>query len=212
MSENLGLSSFPLMRLRQRRTDRYNRPMHPGFDGIKRLFAIGLLTLLALQTASAQQGATDKQTLVKTPDLSGNWTLDKARSQAGSNTKTQLADVSLTILQNGPEIRIKKRIDRNGVRSEEEAVYFTNRPVEPNPEAAGKTQQTTTRWSGNKLITIVSTTVDMSALNGRSSKMEMKEVWELSKDGKTLTQTISAVGLPNSTESNRLKFVFTRKS
>jgi hypothetical protein len=171
------------------------------------------LCIAFVAPGQAQQSAA-KANVKALPDLSGTWVMDKLRSKAGDGVRVDLAEVHLTIWQKDPEIRITRKIDRNGLRSLQETVYSTAPPPEikdvksVEDDAVPKVH---TRWMGRKLVTTVSTTIKLLDVKQSTVRMEMTEEWQLSKDGRTLTQTVESTGVPNA-GPHKARFVFIRAS
>jgi hypothetical protein len=174
-------------------------------DPMKKLCA--LLWLVALASVCSAQGG-DKKSEGKTPpDLSGTWSLDKKKSDIGFGMKAEFADVTLSISQNESEVRMTKKINEGGRETTSESVYRLG-----GKEAAGGggKAQAVSKWSGRKLVTKLPIQISASVPGARASDTGAVEEWEISKDGRTLTQTVTAQGVPNLLPASKSKIVFNR--
>ena len=113
-------------------------------------------------------------------DLSGNWKLDSKSERRRGEPMT------LEISQQGPEISILEKLTRIG--TSRELKYYTDSRGEKNPAGDGKRMlNSLTKWKDRKLITIFELP---STRSGNFTIVnERVDVWTLSKDGRTLTQT-----------------------
>lgn len=171
------------------------------------LSAIAIVFALTL-TASAQKAPAD---------FSGKWTLDMSKSTVSDNEKAAIESQVLTITQTAGDIQVvtaTKRIapkdapaggpSGRAMGSGEMTNSFpfgkettVERQMGPNtvPTTLGS------KWDGSKVITWSSMT--MNTPNGES-KRSVKEVYELSADGKTLTVSRENSGPGGSNSSTRV--------
>jgi hypothetical protein len=141
----------------------------------------------------------------KPPDLSGTWVLDEAKSNIGRRRSERVSNYTLSIVHQGPEIRMSKRFEQGGRVITEEVVYYTDGRPEYSSLRRVRDPEPVTRWRGNRLVR---RSVKESS-GSFKIKFETQEEWVLSEDAMTLTRTVlsSGPGL-----ILRTKFVFTRLS
>jgi hypothetical protein len=167
------------------------------------------ICLLSFATLCFAGGRDQKSGEKTPPDLSGSWSLDKAKSDVGFGMKAELADVTLVIVQDEHEVKVTKRIKNGGRETTDETVYQIEGGGKTGP-GGNRGSQPVSKWSGRKLVTKRAIEINGLTRGGRPVTMETTEEWEISKDGKSLTQTISQTGMPNVSPSSRSKFVFNR--
>jgi len=139
-------------------------------------------------------------------DLTGTWLLDAQKSN--SVGLTSRPDLPIKISHQDPELRITLISEATGQQVERQSVYFTDGRGEENqatamlttnpnapPRDPQKGTKSTTRWSGNKIVT--RSLLQLQA-GGRVVEFELVDEWKLSSDGKTLTQTTKTVYLQSS--------------
>ena len=148
------------------------------------------------------------------PDLSGTWVLDESKSKIPGGLQDELSITAFVIVHRDPEVRVTGKTNLGGIEQEQESVYFSDGRGEIN-EAKGKSVESLTKWSGNKLV--IKYTIQFSvqwAGSTRKGKMKVTESWELSKDGQKLTRTllrdISADVPAEIAQYRDIKMVFTR--
>lgn len=136
----------------------------------------------------------DKKSAAK-PDLSGTWAFDRSRSNVG---KTSSADDALKILHHDPELKIIRTIILNGHPEQQELTYYTDGRGETNPATFWlssspdpksphpKETKSKTKWSGERVVT--RTTLRLMA-GIHVIEEDVVDEWQISTDGKTLTQT-----------------------
>lgn len=141
------------------------------------------------------------------PDLTGTWLLDAKKSNSVGLTRRP--DLPIKISHQDPELRITLTSESNGQLVERPFVYFTDGRGEDNQATAMLTTnpgapprdlqkertKSTTRWSGNKIVTRA--LLQLQA-GGRVIEFELVDEWKLSSDGTTLTQTTRTVYLQSS--------------
>lgn len=156
------------------------------------------LFLLTLVTFSAGQNRSDK------PNLSGTWRLIEAKNMPKLKddfTKT------LVIVHQEPEIKMATQIKDDGLEKKLEQIYFSDSRGEVNPGfGENQTLKSKTKWRGTKLETryVLAITVRGPAGEPYNIKLDIAEKWELSKDGNTLTKTVSVSGPPEGRLTNAM--------
>jgi hypothetical protein len=169
-----------------------------------------LSLLLAVMTVVAQTD--NKQTSKAPPDFSGTWILDEAKSNTGSG-KDKITEYTLTIISNGPEIRMSKRYKQGGQDIADEAVLYTDGRPEYNSRTGRADSAPITRWQGRKLVRRSSASPLLDGATNRSGfsmNFVTTDEWELSKDSNTLTRRV--ITTAGATVSLSNKYVFNRKS
>ena len=166
---------------------------------MRRSFSLGFLVLLAVATISSPLANSQSK---KQPDFSGTWLLDQKKSNdSGLTTRP---DLPIRISHHEPEFRVTRPTEKGGQIVERELVYFTDGRGEENEATAMLTTnpsapprdlrkertKSTTRWSGNKVVTRSILTV---TAGGRIVQFEQIDEWKLSNDGKVLTQTTRVI-------------------
>ena len=136
------------------------------------------------------------------PDLTGSWLLDARKSNSVGLTRRP--DLPIKISHQDPELRVTLTSESNGQLVERNFVYFTDGRGEDNEATAMLTTnpnapprdlrkertKSTTRWSGNKIITRAPLPLRIS---GQYVEFEQIDEWKMSGDGKVLTQTSRVV-------------------
>ena len=125
-------------------------------------------------------------------DLTGTWELDRARSDFGplSGSPVVRAEVTLTVTHAGPELKITRRERRDGREQTVALVYYTDGRGEVNPSTLGRVGlRSTTRRDGDRIVS--TSTLTRRGPDGKSTTLETVERWQLSRDGRLLTQTTS---------------------
>jgi hypothetical protein len=143
------------------------------------------------------------------PNLSGNWTLDIARSNFGRLGSSQFknAKMTLKISHREPELKINRSANMNGQSRNHNLTYFTDGRGENNPNIlSNESMGSKTKWEGTKLISRSSSSI---SFNGQSMTLEAIEKRELSADGKTLTIT-NTISSPRGVDV--IKLVFAKAS
>lgn len=123
------------------------------------------------------------------PDLTGTWKLDKSKGHYNRLTgpKTDAdADLILTILHVEPEIKVTRKLVREGREHFlPELTYYSDGRGETGYALAEPLEgKSKSKWEGNKLVT-------KFTARGKAS-YEIVQEWRLSEDGNTLTQTEKA--------------------
>jgi hypothetical protein len=157
---------------------------------MKHAFSTACLTVLLVVSALAQ-GAT--------PNFSGNWTLDLAKSDFGPAPPPD--SVVMTIDHKEPSVKsttVQK--SSQGDATNESTITTDGKENVNKLRAAGFDQdvKSTSKWSGKKL-----TTERVLEIQGMS--IGMNDAWELSDDGKVLT-IVREINTPQGSFSTRLAF------
>jgi len=162
------------------------------------------------------------------PNFSGNWVLDKEKSELGpmntqGNRRSRRSDEdkgqtegtgeggerrprsgmfdSVTIEHNEPHLTIKRKMNFRGEERTQELKYTTDGKKNINEGFFGMSTESKTHWDGDKLVT------DSTAETPRGV-METREVRSLSADGGTMTVEVTTKGGPR--EGTR-KMVFNKQ-
>jgi len=173
---------------------------------MRRLLPASLLCLLACAAAAA--AGDDKQK--PHPDLSGTWELDRSKSDFGpfSDRPISKADSTLVVAHRDPELKITRTLRLNGQQEVKEFGYYTDGRGETNPAALGPGEvKSKTKWDGDK----VTARAKMSwpgRNGGPAYELEVTQKWQVSSDGKTLTNT--TVISSAATGAQEIKLVYRR--
>jgi hypothetical protein len=125
-------------------------------------------------------------------DLTGRWALDKSKSDFGPFKESPVvkADVVLVVAHSGPELKISRREERDGRAQTTELAYYTDGRGELNPSTLGRVGvKSSTRWDGDKIV--ATSTLTRRGAGGKPTTLETTDRWQLSADGRVLTQTTS---------------------
>lgn len=134
---------------------------------------IGLLTVVAAG-AMAAVAADDK-----TPDFSGTWKLDTAKSDFGQMPPPD--SVTLTIDHKEPKLKVKNTT-KGGMRGDQESeANYTTDGKESTNTMGPMESKTTAKWDGKKLVM-------NTKASFQGNDVTITQTWDLSEDGKTLTQ------------------------
>lgn len=145
---------------------------------------LAFLSLLMICSSAAAQNAGGH------PDFSGTWTLDRAKSDFGpfSESPVVRAEVTLVVAHAGPELKISRRERREGQERTTELAYYTDGRGELNPSTLGRVGvKSETRWDGDKIV--ATSKLTRRGADGKEAKLETTDLWQLSRDGRVLTQT-----------------------
>lgn len=179
---------------------------------MRKLCALGIV-LLALAAAigqvnvSSPQGSDKAKTDAAKPDFSGTWLRDNAKS---SGLQGVLADAALTmvIVHHDPELKISRSIKFNDQERSQDVAYYTDRRGETNPSTFSRADlKSKTKWDKNKIESRASWSI--MSRSGEPSDFDLTEKWELTPDGKTLTDTVE---ISSGRGVRTLKQVFNRVS
>ncbi|MCA1592320.1 MAG: hypothetical protein LC754_06655 [Acidobacteria bacterium] len=171
---------------------------------------LACVLLLACVSVCAAKDDKTKGAVKSRPDLSGTWGRDKSKSDFGmlASSPAAKADETLTITQNEPEIKITRTLSLNGREEVQALVYYTDGRGETNPSTLGRIGvKSKTKWDGGKLVSESKLTHESP--RGGTFSIDSTEKWQLSSDGKTLTQT-NIIVTPRGVQTVRQ--VFNRRS
>ena len=150
------------------------------------------MTFLVVTSLAAALALPQASPVPPTPDFSGSWTMDRARSQTLSDQKT-FESIQLIIKQTAAEISIETtRGDKTWVK-----VYPMDKTQKPGAAAAGGAGTLRAYWDGTNLITEAPgtiegkaiTTKEVRSLNAAGTEMTVESVFVVHhgysiKDGK----------------------------
>jgi hypothetical protein len=169
-----------------------------------------LCLLLACPASGAERG--DKKKEGKThPDFSGTWELDKSKSDFGLFRDRPLAkaDSTLVIAHRDPKLKITRTLKLNEQLEVKEFNYYADERGETNPATVGAGEvKSKTKWEGDK----VAARAKMSwpgPGGGAGVELDVTQKWQVSSDGKTLTNTTV---ITNQMGANEIKLVYRRAS
>jgi hypothetical protein len=160
---------------------------------MKRILLCVWLTLCVAGLAAARDDK-KKAEAKSHPDLSGTWTLDKSKSDFGpfQNRPIAKADATLVVAHHDPELRLTRTLSLEGQQQSKEFAYYTDERGETNPAAIGGGEvKSKTKWDGDKVVAHAS--IKRDGPRG-SYEIDTTERWQVSGDGKTLTQTTTISG------------------
>ena len=160
-------------------------------------------------SASAAAGGGVKGEGKSRPNLSGTWELDRAKSDFGlfADRPLSKADSTLVVTHRDPELKIVRTLRLNGREEKKEFTYYTDERGETNQAAFGAGElKSKTKWEGDKVSAHAKTT--WPARDGRPAvELETTQGWQVSSDGKTLTQTTRIV---NDKVTEEIRLVYRR--
>ncbi len=178
---------------------------------------LGALLCLCLSGAAASAGGDGKKEGKPRPYFSGTWELDRAKSDFGlfSDRPLARADATLVIAHRDPELKITRTLKLNGQQEVKEFSYYTDERGETNPATVGAGEvKSKTRWEGER----VAARSKMSwpgRGGGPGVEMEVTQKWQVSSDGRTLTNTTvitNQAGADGVKNTNEIKLVYRRAS
>ncbi len=167
--------------------------------------------LLFLFCAASVSAQTDKQNQAAEkprPDFSGTWVRDNSKSNLGpfNGSPMARAELTLVIVQRDPELKVSRKLKLSDRELRRELVYYTDGRGETNPSSFSRAEiKSKTRWDDDRIV--AQSPHSRTTPAGGTINIDTTDRWELSSDGKTLTQTttiVSPMGL------RTLKQVFTR--
>ena len=144
------------------------------------------LLLLACPAPAAAARDDKKKNDKPRPDLSGTWELDRPKSDFGlfRDRPVSKADSTLVVAHRDPELKITRTLRLNGQQETKEFTYYTDGRGETNPATIGAGEvKSKTKWDGDK----VAARSKMTWRGG--AEMDVTQKWQVSPDGKTLTNT-----------------------
>lgn len=154
-----------------------------------RLAVLWLVACVALGAAQDEKGK--KKGEQPKPDLNGTWVRDNPKSDFGRYAASPLAkaEATLVIESKEPEIKMTRTVKIDGQDDARGYTYYSDGRGETNPPLLGQGEvKSKTKWDGAKLVAKASTS--RQTPNG-AVYTEIVEKWEVSADGKTLTDTLS---------------------
>lgn len=122
--------------------------------------------------------------LAANPDFSGNWKLDAAKSDFGQIPAPDKYEV--VIDHKDPNMAIKTTQAGQMGEFTNEIKITTDGKEFSNESRFGKATGTA-KWDGTTLVT---STVRKFSRDGQEMEFKIDEKWQLSEDGKTLTQSV----------------------
>jgi hypothetical protein len=149
-----------------------------------RLALLITCSLLCAPAAAAQKADAERL------DLTGTWALDRGKSDFGpfADSPVVRAEVTLTVAHEGPELKISRRETHDGRERTTELSYYTDGRGELNPSTLGRVGvKSTTKVDGRKVV--ATSTLTRRGADGKPSTLETTDTWQLSADGRVLTQT-----------------------
>ncbi len=142
------------------------------------------------------------------PDLSGTWELDKSKSDFGlfRDRPISKADSTLVIAHREPELKIRRTLRLGGQQEVKEFTYYTDGRGETNPAAVGAGEvKSKTKWDGSKVSAHAKMT--WPGQNGSAGvEMDVTQKWQVSSDGKSLTNTTAFSSAPTGVQEVRLVY------
>ena len=169
---------------------------------MKRSLTASLMVLCVL--ASVATGEDKKR---PHPDFSGSWQLDRAKSDFGqwSDRPLAKADSTLVVAYVEPELKIRRTLSLNGQQEVREFTYYTDGRGETNQATLGAGEvRSKTKWDGDKLVSESQIT---RRGQGGSYTLSVTQKWQVSSDGKTLTNTTT---ISNEMGAQQVKLVYRR--
>lgn len=191
---------------------------------------IVLLTLLMAVNVFNQNNKDSKD--VSTSDFNGTWILDKEKSlfeirvgrrNPNESDKENLADYILTISQKESEFKIKRSFTFKGKQWDYETALFTDKRGEENTyifkQYAYRLTEIETFWLEDANIKSKSQLKEAKLTRSgsfisKSGKAHIvKEIYELSKDGKTLSvlTDIQVMYSPKAVDNRKSKLIFQKQ-
>jgi hypothetical protein len=172
---------------------------------MKKILAV--ICLLSFVSLGMSQGDKKKTDGKARPDFSGTWAIDKSKSDFGraENSPIAKADVVMTVTQSEQEFHVTRKMSLNGKERSGDWAYYTDGRGETNPMLLRSNVQlkTKTKWSGSKLV---SKAAFSETVAGEDENVDIEERWEISGDGKTLTDTFSMSGSGGGTRAVKLVY------
>jgi hypothetical protein len=148
------------------------------------------LWLLSCAALCVAQGGSENSKEESRPDLTGTWVLDRQKTDlARFDRDLRRGGITLIVRHLEPEIRITNKFRSEGKDRAQELVYYTDGRGEENPLLVTKgVVKSRTLWDGRKLV---SKSFSQMRTSRGILQLEALQKWELSADGRTLTQTIT---------------------
>lgn len=118
------------------------------------------------------------------PNFSGTWQLTDTKNAARIDGYKE----TRIVVYQEPEIKITIKFNKNNNEKTSETKYYSDGRGETNPSISdNQIFNTKTKWDGKALK--VQRTKEITAPDNTKIKLTIIEKWEISKDGKTLTET-----------------------
>lgn len=168
-----------------------------------------LLICLWLSVLTAVCLAQDDKAKAR-PDFSGSWVLDASKSEFGRGGGGAGSNVTgtMTVTMKDAEFRLSRKMKFNEQERTMDFLYYTDERGETNPGTFGPQEvKSKTKWDGSKIVSKAS--VSRTMPSGDEVNFDMDEKWELSDDGKVLTDTLT-ISAPMGTRT--IKHVYNRAS
>jgi hypothetical protein len=171
---------------------------------------LALCLLLACPSFAAARDDRKKEGKPR-PDLSGTWELDRSKSDFGLFRDRPLsrADATLVIAHKDPELKITRTLKLNDQQEVREFSYYTDERGETNPATIGAGEvRSKTKWEGDKVVARAKMSWPGQG-GGAAYEMDVTQKWQVSSDGKTLTNTTA---ITNQMGAQEIKLVYRRAS
>jgi hypothetical protein len=162
-------------------------PDHRGLVMKKLIIALLVLWCAQLDFAHGNQA---KFVKTLTPDLSGAWKLNRAKSDLGDDNRYELSlnEVGITILHHDPDLNLTRRFRAAKSDTESKWLFHTNGSGETNPGiTAREVIKSNTKWEGKKLVSRYLLHREIAWSHGTVDSVDVVDEWSLSDDGKILT-------------------------
>jgi len=167
-----------------------------------------LLALCLLLACAAAATARDDKKKAR-PDFSGTWELDRSKSDFGLFRDRPLsrADATLVIAHRDPELKITRTLKLNGQQEVKEFNYYTDERDETNPATVGAGEvKSKTKWEGERVAAHAKMSWPGQG-GGPAVELDVTQKWQVSSDGKTLTNTTV---ITSQMGANEIKLVYRR--
>ncbi|HEX8500943.1 MAG TPA: hypothetical protein VF659_10170 [Pyrinomonadaceae bacterium] len=142
------------------------------------------------------------------PDFSGTWELDRSKSDYGifRDRPVSKAEATLVVSHKEPELRISRTLRLSGQQETKEFTYYTDGRGETNPAAVGAGEvKSKTKWDGEKVTARAKMT--WPGQNGSPGfEVDVTQKWQVSADGKTLTNTTAFTSVQTGAQEVRLVY------
>jgi hypothetical protein len=127
---------------------------------------------------------------VPTPDLSGKWKLNLAKSDLNDDNRYELSrnEAGVTIVHHDPELTLTRIFGTTNSNSESRCVLYTDGRGETNAGLTAKeTIKSNTSWEGRKLVSRYMLRREIAWSLGTVDSVDVVDEWSLSDDGRKLT-------------------------
>lgn len=165
-------------------------PASKGMKHVMRKITI-CLWLLSCAALGIAHDVSQKSASQGRPDLSGTWVLDRKKADLTRfDRDLRRGGITMIVQHLEPEIKITRKFKSEGKDRTQDLVYYTDGRGEKNPGLVTKDMVTESRtlWDGNRLVS-----KSLSRMRTSQGILEIEglQKWELSADGRTLTQIIT---------------------